>query len=379
MVVDIPERPLRPRRRVHWLDLVVSFSALFISAVSIFITYQTSNSMERLVRASSWPFVQLGSGNTSDGGDSAISFSLQNAGTGPARIHSYAVVVDGRPVEGPNLFGGIARACCDAEYQRLVAVNPRNPWQPIGSVLTRPVAPGLLAPNEEGASFQWARTAENEQLWRAMDMARQQGRITTQACYCSVFDECWDVESNKLPVAREDVCAEEARQTLLPREGRRWRAAPDEGAARRLHSSGEAPPHPIRLRSARLDRPLPLAGERCDPRTIRPRFIFQLPAHVGASGFAAFGFVEIGAECARTFELALQETPTPRGERLIVDERILRADAGGVAAIELPRLAQDRDVHVEEERPVARRFALLVMLGHLHNMRDAFGQGRIVP
>lgn len=209
MAVEIPERPLRPRRRVHWLDMVVSFSALFMSATSIFITYHTSNSMERLVRASSWPFVQLGSGNT-NAGVAEISFNIENAGTGPARIHAYAILVDGRPVAQANLFDNIARACCADEYRRTLAMAPDNPWPVIGDVITSPIAPGLLAPNEDGASFSWRRTPQNERLWRAIDQARQQGRITMQACYCSVFDECWEVKNNALPAPREDVCVEGA-------------------------------------------------------------------------------------------------------------------------------------------------------------------------
>ena len=201
--MDGPE----PRKAgIRWLDIVVSCSALFISAVSIFMTYQTSNSMERLVRASSWPFVQLGSGNTTDDGQPVLIFSVSNAGTGPARITSFDFLVDGRAVRQENLFMNIVRGCCAADLDAFAKDAPDNPWPLIGDVMTSPVAPGLIPPENDKIAMSWARTPRNETLWRAVDQARQAGRITMRACFCSAFDECWISETGKLPERIEGVC-----------------------------------------------------------------------------------------------------------------------------------------------------------------------------
>jgi hypothetical protein len=169
----------------------------------MYVAYNNDQSMERLVHANSWPFVQLGSGNVAADGASILAFDLKNAGTGPARIYSFEFLIDGRPVSNRNLFVNIAHACCQSEFQAAIARgDPREPFAGLGAVTTAPIAPGLLAANDEVTALSWPRTAGNIALWRAMDQARQLGRIQVRACYCSVFDECWTARTETLPTPR---------------------------------------------------------------------------------------------------------------------------------------------------------------------------------
>ncbi|MEO0974185.1 MAG: hypothetical protein AAFX85_13920, partial [Pseudomonadota bacterium] len=57
---DVPE-PAEPpsHARRDWFGIVVSVAALATSAASIFIAVQNADSMERLVQANSWPYLQL--------------------------------------------------------------------------------------------------------------------------------------------------------------------------------------------------------------------------------------------------------------------------------------------------------------------------------
>lgn len=209
MVMDNPEPPgAHKKSGLHWLDLTVSVCALITSAVSIFMAYQNSNAMEDLVHANSWPFVQLSSGNSADSGpdDHTLAFDLNNAGTGPARIYGFEFTVDDRPA---NSFITMARACCDREYQAVTA-GENNPFDAIGMIQTRRITTTMLAANQDTIAMRWQRTPRNAALWDAMDRARQSGRISMHACYCSVFDECWDARSSALPVRRDHICEEPA-------------------------------------------------------------------------------------------------------------------------------------------------------------------------
>lgn len=117
-MTDAPDLPGRPRRTgLHLLDMVVSICALFMSGVSIYMANQNSASMEDLVHANSWPFLQIDSGNTSNGGDHTLDFGLSNAGVGPARIYSAIFLVNGQPVENMNLLVNISERCCASEYR----------------------------------------------------------------------------------------------------------------------------------------------------------------------------------------------------------------------------------------------------------------------
>jgi hypothetical protein len=152
--------------------------------------------------------VQLSSGNSGGSeNDHTLTFTLNNAGTGPARIYRFEFIVDGRPMPGQDLAANIARACCSAEYQSAVA-GVQNPYDVLGVIQTRRITTTMLAANEEATAMRWPRNERNAALWDAIDRARQSGRLSMHACYCSVFDECWDAQSSALPVRRAQVCEE---------------------------------------------------------------------------------------------------------------------------------------------------------------------------
>lgn len=217
MVMDNPEAPAPHRKSgVHWLDLMVSVCALLTSAVSIFMAYQNSNAMEDLVHANSWPFMQLSSGNSGDAGpdDHTLKFDVSNAGTGPARIYKFEFFVDNHPVSSANPLISIANACCETEYRAVIA-GQAHPLDAIGTIQTSRVTTTMLAANQSQPVLGWARSSRNAELWDAMDRARQNGRIVMHACYCSVFDECWDARSGALPERRANMCEQPAPNTSV--------------------------------------------------------------------------------------------------------------------------------------------------------------------
>jgi len=213
MSMDLPNppEPPNPRKTGHrWVDLFVAVSALSISLVSILIARDTSQTMEQLAHASFWPFLQMGSGNTSDTGERAIAFAVENVGTGPARIHRFEVQVDGQPLSsGGHMLTNVLRACCNEEFEAAIARNGGDVLAVYGGEVSSPVSQRFLAPNASVTAMRWPQTPANAELWTTLDTARQRGRITMSACYCSVFDECWIARSNDFPPEEADSCAVE--------------------------------------------------------------------------------------------------------------------------------------------------------------------------
>ncbi len=204
MSLDSPE----PEKTGHrWMDLFVAVAALLISTLSIFVAHNTNERMERVMRASAWPFVQLGSGNASNEGEHALAFGVDNVGTGPARIYSFTMQVDGQTLsrEGHQLTN-VLRACCSAEFDAAIARANGDVLAVYGNEMSSPVGRRFLAPNANITAILWPRAEANELAWTALDRARQQGRITMSTCYCSVFDECWVARSNTFPPEEVNSC-----------------------------------------------------------------------------------------------------------------------------------------------------------------------------
>lgn len=166
----------------HWLDKVVALAALVTSVVSIIVAVHHGETMEKLVEAQSWPYIGLVSSNVAD--DKAIlSLTLRSAGSGPARLRTLSVRYAGKPVDD---WQALLRACCatrpdiddaalDRETDRVVVNgNPRG---------------AVLLPGENTPILLLPRTSANAVLWEKLNERR--GGMGFEACYCSVFDECY--------------------------------------------------------------------------------------------------------------------------------------------------------------------------------------------
>src|SRR3954469_6138321 len=101
----------------NWVDLIVAFSALFVSVVSLGIGILHGRTMERmaeenarLVAANSWPFMYYAAGTvTTDGVTKAI-MKVGNSGVGPAKIETAELTWKGVSYRGPREF---LEACCN--------------------------------------------------------------------------------------------------------------------------------------------------------------------------------------------------------------------------------------------------------------------------
>ena len=202
-MTELPDHNKKAGRRY---DGALNLAALFISCLSIGLAYLSNQSIERVERASAWPFLQLESGN--DLGDrEEMYFLVRNAGTGPARIHSIGYLFDGSPVTAEFVLDYIAQRCCADARRSMTAAAGDDLLAGYGTIRTAPLAPGFLAASGETVYLSWRKASANEVLWRAIDKARYTKRIGLRVCYCSVFDECWVTETSTFPPKAITSCS----------------------------------------------------------------------------------------------------------------------------------------------------------------------------
>src|SRR5690242_3553010 len=79
----------------RWVDMVIAFSALFISVVSLGIAILHGRTMEDMVAANSWPFLAYGAGTNTIDDVLTIHMHVVNTGVGPAKIESAELVWKG--------------------------------------------------------------------------------------------------------------------------------------------------------------------------------------------------------------------------------------------------------------------------------------------
>jgi hypothetical protein len=188
----------------RWLELVIAVTALITSICSIAIAVHHGQIMDRLVKANSIPYLQGGLSDITPDGSRVLSLHLLNRGVGPAHEKSLRVKVDGKYVRSTaELFRvslGPERA---AEAETAAGDAAKN------RIRTRFVPGG-----EEQPIFWLPRTKENEDYWHLLEAA--QGRWSIEYCYCSVFDECWQVLGKWEEPAPIEACVRDEPNEFLP-------------------------------------------------------------------------------------------------------------------------------------------------------------------
>jgi hypothetical protein len=184
---------------VRWLDIILGVSATVVSLVSLWLGLHSAHSMEKLVAANSYPYLELMRSTQSpdflpgtDKRRAAIEYEMVNNGIGPARIEWVELRFKGKPVRN---LRALLDACC-------ASWNNENTPTP-GLNLRNNISGALVRAGASVKMFTWTEPAATNPSFTALH--RQMDDIEYSACYCSVFDECYVQgykENRPQPVAR---------------------------------------------------------------------------------------------------------------------------------------------------------------------------------
>jgi hypothetical protein len=169
----------------RWLELAIAITALVTSISSIVIAVHHGKIMEKLVQANSLPYMQGGFSAVTREGAPVLSLDLLNRGVGPAHEQSLRVTVAGRYVASTEeLIAASLKPDEAAEVEKAQKAQILN-------ITKNAVRHRFIPGGGEQPVFRVAMTPENARYWQLLQAARPKWDI--EFCYCSVFDECWQV------------------------------------------------------------------------------------------------------------------------------------------------------------------------------------------
>jgi hypothetical protein len=187
----------------RWLELVIAITALITSISSIAIAVHHGQIMEKLVQANSVPYMRGGISDITPEGVRVLSLDLLNRGVGPAHEQSLRVKVDGRHVRS---ISELIRASLGPEH----AAEAVRALAPMKDGLRTRFIPG----GEKQFVFRMFKTAENARYWDLMEEAQKRWEV--EYCYCSVFDECWDVLGKWEEPKPVEACIRDESREFMP-------------------------------------------------------------------------------------------------------------------------------------------------------------------
>ncbi|MDJ0653154.1 MAG: hypothetical protein QNJ40_03295 [Xanthomonadales bacterium] len=153
-------------------EMLVAVSAVFVGICALGVSLYEAHLMRQEQRAGVLPLLELSRSYFLRDGDSSdrwrLLFQAENVGIGPARILDFQVTVDGQP-----------HATWRGAVNALVG-------EPIDVNYGQSTINGRTIPADRSVTmFDLADTQHTAAIVAELD------RLDFQACYCSVFDECW--------------------------------------------------------------------------------------------------------------------------------------------------------------------------------------------
>jgi hypothetical protein len=167
---------------LRWLDISLGVAAAIVSLVSLWLGLHSAHSMEKLVAANSYPYLDLGRSThiIPEAGVQSemrrkVEYEMINGGIGPARVEWVQFTYKNKPV--PDMKA-LLDACCST------AGGNGNGFHMRGYVQN-----SLVRPGGSLVMFSWSEPAMPNPLFDAVH--RSMDDMDFSVCYCSVFDECY--------------------------------------------------------------------------------------------------------------------------------------------------------------------------------------------
>jgi hypothetical protein len=176
--VDPPGQP--PRTGRFWFDLLAAVMAIFISMISLIVSFRGERTQRELLAANSWPFLQL----SKDQRLGETKLDVENAGVGPAKIYSFELFYHGHSVAN---VPALLQQCCGVSVPAQSRADLLQSSLGFGSV-----DGNVLRPGEHIAAFLMRQDKVDTGLISRFNAALPD--LTFRACYCSILGECWTAD-----------------------------------------------------------------------------------------------------------------------------------------------------------------------------------------
>ncbi|MET0231331.1 MAG: hypothetical protein ABW186_10410 [Rhodanobacteraceae bacterium] len=162
------------------LEMAVALAALVTSVTSIGLSLSQGDDMARLVQAQSWPYLEYESSNTGDRGPE-IDIAVRNSGVGPAKVESFAVLWDGKPVAG---WAALIHACCIPDGTPAQA-SLEMPKLTDNRMISSKLIQRVLRASDSVVLLHLPKTDANAALWRSSTARASGSSFASAIARCS--------------------------------------------------------------------------------------------------------------------------------------------------------------------------------------------------
>ena len=161
--------------RLAFWQTIAALAGIVIAVLALYAALTESSAIRRQTAASVWPYVQLATHDYDTGDRAGFEVIFTNAGVGPALMGQMQLTIDGKSVR---------------DWREAVAR--------VGGSVGSPVARNYLDNRvlRPGESVTLISTSDPA-LARDFQASLASSKIAIIYCYCSIFGDCWTLDSRR--------------------------------------------------------------------------------------------------------------------------------------------------------------------------------------
>tara|TARA_R100000005_G_scaffold68544_1_gene36440 strand:+ start:6084 stop:6767 length:684 start_codon:yes stop_codon:yes gene_type:complete len=181
--------------RLSFWQTILSVVGVFIAVVALYAALTESEAVRRQTAAAVWPFVQLSVADYDTGEVAGFTLSLTNAGVGPALVRSLRLIVDGEPMR---------------DWEQVIAHLDGTIDEHVGR---NSIGDRVLSPGHKVDLI----SVTDPMLARRLQAVVRSSETSLTYCYCSIFAECWlmNSQSQALDPEPTEACPSFGNQAFL--------------------------------------------------------------------------------------------------------------------------------------------------------------------
>lgn len=171
--------------RISVAQTVLAVVGFLVGIIALYAALNEADAVRKQQQAAVWPYVDVSVTNDNSSDNLFTEVSISNKGIGPARVKAIDVLLDNEPTAS---WWDLIGKSTELGEEDLLLSNTDASGRVMAageSLMLVRIDKTALADDEAGAL-------------EVLDQFRSvltQGRVRMSICYCSVFDDCWKIDT----------------------------------------------------------------------------------------------------------------------------------------------------------------------------------------
>ncbi|MEO0467056.1 MAG: hypothetical protein AAF216_10990 [Pseudomonadota bacterium] len=193
--------------RLTILQTIPAIVGIVIACFALYAALNEADSVRKQQEAAVWPHLQVDRSNMSTDTDVGLTVTVRNRGIGPARVRSARMFLDGEEVLSWSALFSKLHPETEGFFPRTDSYVGQSVLSPQQDVVVIDLQTSIYRDFDLSEMDHVTSEEELKQLIVSLRGAFNEDSLEFRLCYCSFFNDCWQVNNVQRDPESVEACA----------------------------------------------------------------------------------------------------------------------------------------------------------------------------